>query len=44
MLKPIPLPDTGADVPVRVPPHNFEAEQVLLGAVLLNNRAIERVS
>ncbi|HEY1721687.1 MAG TPA: replicative DNA helicase [Magnetospirillaceae bacterium] len=44
MLKPIPLPDTGADVPVRVPPHNFEAEQALLGAILLNNRAIERVS
>ncbi len=46
MLKPIPLSDasTIADVPVRVPPHNFEAEQALLGAILLNNRAIERVS
>ena len=46
MLKPIPLSDAShaSDVPVRVPPHNFEAEQALLGAILLNNRAIERVS
>jgi replicative DNA helicase len=28
----------------RVAPHNFEAEQALLGAILLNNRAYERVS
>ncbi|MEW5726544.1 MAG: replicative DNA helicase [Pseudomonadota bacterium] len=28
----------------RTPPHNFEAEQALLGAILLNNRAFERVS
>jgi len=28
----------------RAPPHNYEAEQALLGAVLLNNRAFERVS
>jgi replicative DNA helicase len=28
----------------RTPPHNFEAEQALLGAVLLNNRAYEKVS
>lgn len=27
----------------RVPPHNFEAEQALLGAILLNNRAFEKV-
>jgi replicative DNA helicase len=44
MLKPIPISEAGADVPVRTPPHNFEAEQALLGAILLNNRAIERVS
>jgi replicative DNA helicase len=44
MLKPIPLPAAGADVPVREPPHNYEAEQALLGAIMLNNRAIERVS
>jgi replicative DNA helicase len=28
----------------RTPPHNYEAEQALLGAVLLNNRAYEKVS
>ena len=28
----------------RVPPHNFEAEMALLGAILANNRAYERVS
>src|SRR3546814_2121205 len=28
----------------REPPHNLEAEQALLGAVLVNNRAYERVS
>ncbi len=28
----------------RVPPHNFEAEQALLGAILLSNRAYEKVS
>jgi len=29
---------------VRVPPHNYEAEQALLGAVLTNNRALEKVA
>ncbi len=28
----------------RTPPHNFEAEQALLGALMLNNRAYEKVS
>jgi replicative DNA helicase len=28
----------------RVPPHNFEAEMALLGAILTNNRAYEKVS
>ncbi|CAA7622099.1 replicative DNA helicase [Magnetospirillum sp. SS-4] len=28
----------------RVPPHNFEAEQALLGAIMLSNRAYEKVS
>src|SRR5262249_41785500 len=28
----------------RVPPRNLEAEQALLGAILVNNRAYERVS
>ncbi|EKV32383.1 Replicative DNA helicase [Caenispirillum salinarum AK4] len=45
-LTPIP---GGADapaegVPARVPPHNYEAEQALLGAILVNNRAYEKVS
>jgi len=34
-------PDDGMQ---RTPPHNFEAEQALLGAILMNNRALERVS
>ena len=28
----------------RSPPHNIEAEQALLGAILVNNEAIDRVS
>ena len=36
-----PLPET----PVfRTPPHNLEAEQALLGAILVNNEACDRVS
>ncbi|MGD9649231.1 MAG: replicative DNA helicase [Dongiaceae bacterium] len=31
-------------VPYRTPPHNFEAEQALLGALMVNNRAYEKVS
>jgi replicative DNA helicase len=30
--------------PYRVPPHNIEAEQALLGAILVNNDAFDRVS
>ncbi|KJV08267.1 DNA helicase, partial [Elstera litoralis] len=30
-------------LPVRLPPHNDEAEMALLGAILHNNRAFERV-
>ena len=30
--------------PHRVPPHNLEAEQALLGAILINNDAFDRVS
>jgi replicative DNA helicase len=35
-----------ADAPLsfRQPPHNIEAEQALLGAILINNEAIDRVS
>jgi replicative DNA helicase len=35
----------GPETPVfRAPPHNLEAEQALLGAILVNNEAIDRVS
>ena len=36
----------GGDGPpsLRTPPHNFEAEMALLGAILANNRAYEKVS
>jgi replicative DNA helicase len=40
--KPPPVPTESSAI--RVPPHNFEAEQALLGAILLSNRAYERVS
>lgn len=43
MLSPLPIPAPEA-APARVPPHNFEAEQALLGAILANNRALERVA
>ena len=34
-----------AEMPTfRAPPHNLEAEQALLGAILVNNEAIDRVS
>ena len=38
------LGNSGDGLSHRTPPHNFEAEQALLGAVLLNNRAFEKVS
>ncbi|HEY7084248.1 MAG TPA: replicative DNA helicase [Hyphomicrobiaceae bacterium] len=31
-------------LPARVVPHNIEAEQALLGAILINNEALDRVS
>src|SRR5690606_19458470 len=34
----------GDEVPLRVPPHNYEAEQALLGAILANNLVLDRVS
>lgn len=43
MLSPLPIPDPSA-APERVLPHNFEAEQALLGAILANNRTLERVT
>src|ERR1700733_2754681 len=33
-----------AEPAYRVPPHNIEAEQALLGAILVNNDAFDRVS
>ena len=32
------------DTRLREPPHNFEAEQALLGAILVNNAAYQRVA
>jgi replicative DNA helicase len=32
------------DLRLREPPHNFEAEQALLGAILINNAAYQRVA
>ncbi len=44
-LPPMDVGHAQADgIAFRTPPHNFEAEQALLGAILLNNRAFERVS
>jgi replicative DNA helicase len=38
-------PDNAADdLPFRQAPHNLEAEQALLGAILVNNESIDRVS
>jgi replicative DNA helicase len=37
-------PESPDPVDYRTPPRNFEAEQGLLGAILINNRAYERVS
>jgi replicative DNA helicase len=34
----------GAETPYRTPPHNTEAEQALLAAILVNNAAYHRVS
>jgi len=38
------LPNAGDDVRFREPPHNFQVEQALLGAILVNNLAYNRVS
>ena len=43
MLKPIESAELDAPK-YRTPPHNFEAEMGLLGAILVNNRAYEKVS
>jgi replicative DNA helicase len=36
-------PADSAGHALRTPPHNYEAERALLGAILMNNRAYERV-
>ena len=33
-----------SDIDYRVPPHNIEAEQALLGAILVNNEAFDRIA
>jgi replicative DNA helicase len=38
------LRDGPGAIPPRVPPHNYEAEQALLGALLANNEVYNRVS
>jgi replicative DNA helicase len=38
------LPAEGAPAPYRTAPHNIEAEQALLGAILVNNEALYRVT
>jgi DnaB-like helicase N terminal domain len=46
MNSPVPLRaiDAPADENFRAPPQNLEAEQALLGALLSNNEAADRVS
>jgi len=39
-----PVPQALETPTFRAPPHNFEAEQALLGAILVNNEACDRVS
>src|SRR5262245_13712943 len=38
------LISNGTSLPFRQAPHNIEAEQALLGAILINNEAFDRVS
>jgi replicative DNA helicase len=40
-LRPI---DTAEEPGYRQPPHNLEAEQALLGAIMVNNEACDRVT
>jgi replicative DNA helicase len=43
-LRPIRASESALPIPERNPPHNDEAEMALLGAMLHNNRAFERVA
>ncbi|MEW6092243.1 MAG: DnaB-like helicase N-terminal domain-containing protein, partial [Pseudomonadota bacterium] len=36
--------DDETATPYRVPPHNIDAEQALLGAILVNNESYDRVA
>jgi replicative DNA helicase len=36
--------DSAAEAKFRMPPHNIEAEQALVGAIMANNRTFEKVS
>ena len=40
----LPIAQSTEEPAYRVPPHNIEAEQALLGAILVNNDAFDRVS
>ena len=42
LKKPVREPETSS-VPYRILPHNLEAEQGLLGALLVDNRAVEKI-
>ena len=42
-ITPLPRPDDAAQPALRLAPHNMEAEQALLGALLLDNRTLEKV-
>ena len=44
IVTPFPGAREADDTELRSQPHNFEAEMALLGAILTNNRAYERVS
>ena len=43
-LSPLARQSSGKEASFRVAPHNIEAEQALLGAILINNDAYDRVS
>jgi replicative DNA helicase len=44
ITRPLSFPVLPTEEPtLRTPPHNIEAEQALLGAILINNRTLERV-
>ena len=42
--RPISFPPAPEEPVLRTPPHNVEAEQALLGAILVNNQTYQRVA